>query len=179
LRSLTLLPAAPAALILQGHAANVLHLSFSLDGSRVRTASADGTWRVWSARSGETLQAGGTAGGTAAFSADGAQLVTVTRDEARVVSIAANRPPMVLRGHEGPVQAVCFSRDGTRVATASADKTARVWTVEWASLIRLLLSSTTACLTPQQRAEFLGESNESAEAATASCDRAYGRSPQR
>src|SRR5262245_25367286 len=35
--------------------------------------------------------------------------------------------PVLLRGHEDVVRAVAFSADGKRVATASADRTARVW----------------------------------------------------
>jgi WD40 repeat protein len=33
----------------------------------------------------------------------------------------------VLQGHEGLVYSAVFSPDGTRLLTASADKTARVW----------------------------------------------------
>jgi WD40 repeat protein len=39
----------------------------------------------------------------------------------------AHREPIVLRGHTGLVQAVQYSPDGSRLATASRDGTARVW----------------------------------------------------
>jgi WD40 repeat protein len=35
--------------------------------------------------------------------------------------------PLVLRGHEGGVNAAGFGLDGTHIVTASSDKTARVW----------------------------------------------------
>jgi WD40 repeat protein len=34
---------------------------------------------------------------------------------------------LTLQGHTGPVYSVCFSPDGTRLATASEDQTAKVW----------------------------------------------------
>ena len=41
-----------------------------------------------------------------------------------------------LKGHEGLVVSAAFSPDGARVVTASADRTARVWDVRWAALVR-------------------------------------------
>jgi WD40 repeat protein/serine/threonine protein kinase len=37
---------------------------------------------------------------------------------------------LALRGHTGPILAVAYSRDGRRIATGSADKSARVWDAE-------------------------------------------------
>jgi WD40 repeat protein len=36
---------------------------------------------------------------------------------------------MVLNGHEGAVSSAAFSPDGSRIVTASYDKTARLWDV--------------------------------------------------
>lgn len=42
-------------------------------------------------------------------------------------ALLASRVQLTLRGHSGEVWSVAFSPDGTRLATASQDKTAKVW----------------------------------------------------
>jgi len=67
----------------------------------------------------------------------------LSRDGRRVVVTSGffpGHPPRIidldrgnvveLRGHDGPVVAVAFAPDGGRVATASADRTARIWDSE-------------------------------------------------
>lgn len=44
----------------------------------------------------------------------------------------------ILRGHEGPVVAVSFSFDGTRIVTGSNDTTARVWDADTGGLLHVL-----------------------------------------
>jgi hypothetical protein len=43
--------------------------------------------------------------------------------------VAAISQIAVLRGHDGPVNSAAFSPDGSRVVTASANTTARIWDV--------------------------------------------------
>ncbi|MCH8039804.1 MAG: hypothetical protein IH977_05590 [Nitrospinae bacterium] len=70
-----------------------------------------------------------------------------------------------------------FSPDGTRIVTASGDRTARVWRVEWKTLLTYLREATTACLTKEQRIRYLGEEESQAQTAYETCERRYGRKP--
>ncbi len=73
----------------------------------------------------------------AAFSPDGAWLATAARDGVRVWDVATGAEVLRLAGHTGRVDAVCFSRDGRRLATGSND--VRVWdAVSGAELLRLM-----------------------------------------
>ncbi|MEV8638774.1 caspase family protein, partial [Streptosporangium sp. NPDC051023] len=61
-------------------------------------------------------------------------------DEARVSMLKAFLSPQraTLTGHQDSVSAVAFSPDGSRLATASSDKTARVWEAKTGKLITTL-----------------------------------------
>jgi WD40 repeat protein len=108
-----------------GHSSSVRAAAFSLDGTRVVTASWDKTARIWDASTGEQLVAPLAHHGevyTAAFSPDGSRVVTAGLT-ARVWNVSTGRP--VTLPFEAGVVAAAFSPDGTRVVTAGA--TARVW----------------------------------------------------
>jgi WD40 repeat protein len=95
---------------------------------------------VWDAASGQQIaRLKGHEGPvwSAAFSPDGARIVTASNDTtARVWDAASGQEMASLKGHEGPVWSAAFSPDGARIVTASADTTARVWAVHWATLMR-------------------------------------------
>jgi hypothetical protein len=105
-------------------------------------------WTVWRnrrAHGGSLLKAyvnvGGVSGalaqeaervrtGSAAFSPEGARVVTASGDKtARLWDAATGKQVAVLRGHDDLVRSAAFSPDGSRVVTASEDKTARLWDV--------------------------------------------------
>jgi WD40 repeat protein len=80
-------------LTLKGHTAAVRTASFSADGSRILTGSADRTAKVWDAKSGAELLAlkGHTAAVHAAsFSADGSRALTGSED--RTANVWDARP---------------------------------------------------------------------------------------
>jgi tetratricopeptide (TPR) repeat protein len=109
----------------------VLSVAWSPDGSRLATASEDGTALVWDARTGQpalVLRGHGYAVFSVCWSPDGERLATASLDAtARVWDARTGQEALVLRGPGGGVQAVSWSPDGERLATASDDKTARVW----------------------------------------------------
>ena len=78
--------------------------AFSPDGSRIVTASADNTARVWDAATGKAIAVlSGHEGrvNSAAFSPDGSRIVTASADNtARVWDAATGKAIAVLSGHE-------------------------------------------------------------------------------
>jgi WD40 repeat protein/tRNA A-37 threonylcarbamoyl transferase component Bud32 len=142
--------------VLRGHEWGAAAAHFSPDGGRVVTVSWDNTARLWSAADGRellvlrpppadgpiTLHGGG--GYAACFSPDGA-LVAVSFGDGDFPACAvyvwdarSGEQKAVLKGHQMPVQDVCFSPDGRLLLSASKDTTARVWDVATGQPVRTL-----------------------------------------
>jgi WD40 repeat protein len=119
--------------VLRGHTEHVTSADISRDGSRIVTASADDTARIWDAGSGNEiaiLRGHEDAVLSAVFSPDRSRILTASVDKtARIWDAASAKQTAVLRGHEGPVVSAVFSPDGSRIVTASQDNTARIWDV--------------------------------------------------
>jgi len=102
---------------------------------------------------------------SAAFSADGKQVVTASFDNtARLWDSATGLLLATLTGHESPVTSAAFSADGKQVVTASRDRTARLWD----SATGLLLATLTGHESPVFSAAFSADGKQ---VVTASADR--------
>jgi len=117
--------------VLAGHTDVVESAAFSPDGSRIVTASYDGSARIWDAQTGAplaVLSGHRAAVRSAAYSPDGSHIVTASQDmTARIWDARSGGQSSVLIGHGDFVYGASYSPDGTRIVTASRDKTARIW----------------------------------------------------
>jgi WD40 repeat protein len=106
---------------------------FSADGTRILTATADGTIRIWDSASDKLLDSFAGFGplNHAAFSPDGTSIVIANSDgNARVLNARTGKVTGVLTPSGGGTYAVSsavFSQDGKLIVTTYADGTARIW----------------------------------------------------
>ena len=152
---------------LPGHADQVSSVSYSPDGTQIVTAGADGTVRIWDARSGQELRRLTDHTGpvtSAAFSPDGTQIVTAgcgkieegscTAGSARIWDAITGTELVRLVGHEDSILQATWSRYESTMLTTSIDGTVRTWdavTGEEVSKLLLDLNGATPVLSPDQR----------------------------
>ena len=141
------------------HRDPVRTIAWSPDGIRLATGTTDGTVRVWNANAGKellTLRGHGHSVTSLAWDPGGSQLASAGEDGnvkvwiagggrqvltltlapqlSKVWSIAwypfkYQLAMLALSGHAGGIRSVAWSPDGSRLATASDDKTAKVWDI--------------------------------------------------
>jgi eukaryotic-like serine/threonine-protein kinase len=124
----------------RGHTASVTSVAWSADGTRIASASFDGTVRVWDAMTGENALYSYTAPSrksmwSVAWSPDRGFIVSGCADAAAYVWDAINggEAQLTYKGHKDSVNAVQWSPSDSYIASGSADYTAQVWLVNGAS----------------------------------------------
>ncbi|BDL38612.1 TIR domain-containing protein [Methylorubrum sp. GM97] len=114
------------------HATSPDIASFSPDGTRLLSASADHVARLWDIETGKPaveFKGHTSALKSATFSPDAKRLLSSSEDQtARLWDVQTGRTLAILAGHSGPISQAVFFRDGTRIiTTALDDKTVRIW----------------------------------------------------
>jgi WD40 repeat protein/tRNA A-37 threonylcarbamoyl transferase component Bud32 len=116
-------------LALGDHDGLIYVVAFRPDGRRLATAGQDEVVRIWDAATGELVRklrghTGPVRG--LAYNAEG-HLASAGDDMAVRLWDAAGHELLALRGHTRAIRGVAFSRDGHRLASASEDRTIKVW----------------------------------------------------
>jgi WD40 repeat protein len=116
-----------------------LSIALSPDGKRIAAASLDGRVFVWDVETGQqTLTLPGGRWITAlAWSPDG-RILAGGRVDITLWDVEAAKPIAVLKGHRDTIRSLDFSPDSHLLASASVDKTVRVWDVEARKEVRAL-----------------------------------------
>jgi len=118
--------------ICSGHSGAVNAASFSADGTRLISASSDGTIKIWDSGNGALLATLApekpiTIYG-AEFSRDGTKIVSIAGDATAFVwDIGTGRLLTTIYAGSYGLYTADFSADGTKIVTSSRDQTARVW----------------------------------------------------
>jgi WD40 repeat protein len=117
--------------VFRGHEGEANGVSLSPDGTRIASGSADGTIRIWDARSGEELaHVGGHQDRVwgVAFAPDGRRVASASWDRTvRVWDTHTGEELVRLRGHKRRAWSVAFSPDGAMLASGSDNAAVRVW----------------------------------------------------
>jgi eukaryotic-like serine/threonine-protein kinase len=116
-------------LTLKGHTNEVTSALFSPDGSRLASASRDGTVKVWDATTSPEYRTFSLAGVSRLYSPDGKRLAGVIWKDntVKLVDARTGQETLTLKGHTSRIRSVAFSPDRKRLAGASEDNTVKVW----------------------------------------------------
>ena len=134
--------------MLGGHTGAVLSIAVSADGSRIVTGSADGTARIWDAKTGRsliTLKDHRGSVSALAITHDGRRLFTGSDHPSDREDLSIRAWNMddghltgTLSGHINLIHGLTVTPDDHRLVSASADYRPRVWDLDQGIQIRIL-----------------------------------------
>ncbi|OQD86920.1 hypothetical protein PENSOL_c082G12047 [Penicillium solitum] len=120
----------PCLQTLEGHTGSVDSIAWSPDGSRLASASADSTVRIWDPVTGQcasTLKGHSSYVNSIAWSQDGSRLASASHDNTvRIWDPATGQCISTFEGHSDSAFSIAWSQDRGRLASASHDNTVRV-----------------------------------------------------
>ena len=133
-------------LTIEAHDKQVNSVAFSPDGKMLMSASADTTAKLWDTTAGKLrgVQTSYFKGETkdvtsVAFSPKGGVVVLAHHANTGTVADLNNlTTKFELEGHTGFIPVATYSGDGTRIATASLDLTARIWDAQTGKQLAVL-----------------------------------------
>lgn len=105
-------------------------LAITPDGTILAGSYRDKAIRLWDSKSGQLLRTllGAEEGSCdIAFSPDGKTLAAASSGRVQRWAVADGKELPAFKGHDGAIYLVLYSNDGSILATAGADRTARLW----------------------------------------------------
>lgn len=116
---------------MKGHVDEVLDIAFNSTGTRLVTASADGTARVYNVHNGACMSL---LTGLLIISFFENPLLFAQTQQHKIIYFSKYLiyffPINSLKGHDGEISKVSFNPQGTKIITAGLDCTARIWATE-------------------------------------------------
>ncbi|GAB3168959.1 hypothetical protein GCM10027059_32890 [Myceligenerans halotolerans] len=127
---------------LSEHTNVVRDVKWSPDGTRLATASRDGTSRIWDAETGRcihVLPSGGPMMEGVSWSPDSRHVATIGREQSvRIWNAETGEPVRTLRGLTDFGRQVAWSPDGQHIAASCKDTVVRIWDSTHGELVREL-----------------------------------------
>jgi WD40 repeat protein len=126
------------------HSNNVYNLALNPAGTRIASASFDGTAKLWDLESGKLIRTFSNhkgVVGSVTWSPDGKILATSGAEDTAIKiwdTDSGKEVRTIATGQKSFIEAVRYSPNGKRIASCSDDKTIKIWDAETGKEIRLL-----------------------------------------